>query len=132
MRLPIANLDAMAGFSAPICSAVRSFRVQKKSENNACNTQRWVYCRDMKSIFSPLAERQTVRVNNINARVAVRVRQWKIGEQTETTKDVMVDGYCYTPAVSDNWLSQNLAKICDIVAGKTSEAHLGYGQWEAA
>lgn len=24
MRAPIANLDAMAGFSAPICSAVRS------------------------------------------------------------------------------------------------------------
>lgn len=86
----------------------------------------------MKSIFSLLAERQTVRVNKINARVSVRVRAWKSGEQTETTNDVMVDGYCYTPAVSDNWLSQNLAKICDIVAGKTSEAHLGYGQWEAA
>jgi len=41
-------------------------------------------------------------------------------------------GSISTPAVSDNWLSQNLAKICDIVAGKTSEAHLGYGQWEAA
>lgn len=42
MRLPIANLDAMAGFSAPIYSAVRSFRVQKKSENSSCNTHRWV------------------------------------------------------------------------------------------
>ena len=52
MRLPIANLDAMAGFSAPICSAVRSFRVRKKSKNNACNTQRWVYRRGMKVTFS--------------------------------------------------------------------------------
>jgi len=82
----------------------------------------------MKSIFSPLAERQTVRVNNINARISVRIRAWKSGEQTETTNDVMVDGYCYTPAVSESWLSQNLAKICDIVAGKT-ETHLGMGQW---
>ena len=49
MRAPTANLDAMAGFSAPICSAVRSFRVQKKSENSACNTHRWVYRRDMKT-----------------------------------------------------------------------------------
>jgi len=86
----------------------------------------------MKSIFSPLAERQTVRVNNIPARVSVRVRAWKSGEQTETTNDVMVDGYCYTPAVSESWLSQNLAKICDIVAGKNSETHLGHGQWEVA
>lgn len=36
MRLPIANLDAMAGFSAPICSAVRSFVSENKSENRAC------------------------------------------------------------------------------------------------
>ena len=86
----------------------------------------------MKSIFSPLAERQTVRVDNINARVAVRVRVWKSGEQTETTNDVMVDGYCYTPAVSESWLSQNLAKICDIVAAKRCENHLGHGQREAA
>lgn len=35
--------------SALICSAVRSFRVQKKSENNACNTQRWVYDCGMKT-----------------------------------------------------------------------------------
>lgn len=82
----------------------------------------------MKSIFSTLAERQTVREAKINARVSVRERAWKSGEQTETTNDVMVDGYCYTPAVSQNWLSQNLATICDIVAGK-SEAHIGMGQW---
>ncbi len=88
--------------------------------------------RRVKAIFSTLAERQTIRVNNINARVAVRVREWKSGEQMESTNDVMVDGYCYTPAVSDNWLSQNLTKICDIVAGKSSMTHLGHGQWEAA
>lgn len=92
------------------------------------NTQLLVIVRGMKSIFSPLAERQTVRVNNINARVSVRVREWKSGEQTETTNDVMVDGYCYTPAVSQNWLSQNLTRICDIVAGK-AESHIGMGQW---
>lgn len=83
----------------------------------------------MKTIFSPLAEQQAVRVNNINARVSVRVRKCADGVQTQ---DVMVDGYTYTPHVSENWLSQNLAKICDIVAGKNSETHLGHGQWEAA
>ena len=92
------------------------------------NTQLLGIVRGMKSIFSPLAERQTVRVNNINARVSVRVREWKSGEQTETTNDVMVDGYCYAPAVSQNWLSQNLSKICDIVACK-AESHTGMGQW---
>lgn len=84
-----------------------------------------------KSIFSHLAEQQTVRINNINARVSVRVHEWKNGEQTETTNDVMVDGYCYTPSVSDNWLPQYLAAICDIVAAKPHETHLGHGQWKA-
>ena len=117
MNASIANLDA-----------VRSFRVQKKSENSACNTQRWVYDGDMKTSFSELAERQTVRVNKINSRVSVRVRAWQSGDKMESTNDVVVDGYTYTPHVSENWLSQNLAKICDIVAGK-AETHTGMGVW---
>lgn len=82
----------------------------------------------MKATFSTLAEQQTVRITKINDRVAVRLRAWKYGTQMESTNDVMVDGYCYTPAVSERWLSQNLAKICDIVSGKT-ETHIGMGQW---
>jgi len=37
MRAPIANLDAMAGFSAPICSAVRSesFKSPMKEGQNS-------------------------------------------------------------------------------------------------
>ena len=117
-----------SGLGPAHCSRVAPAASKKKIGKTLDNTQQLGIFKGMKSIFSPLAERQTVRMNNINARVSVRVRAWKSGEQTETTNDVMVDGYCYTPAVSDNWLSQNLAKICDIVAGK-AENHIGMGQW---
>lgn len=120
----VARLHSLHG----LVSVSRQMTHKNKNRMAIDNTQLLGIVRGMKSIFSHLAERQTVRVNNINARVSVRVREWKSGEQTETTNDVMVDGYCYTPAVSQNWLSQNLARICDIVAGK-SENHIGMGQW---
>lgn len=111
-----------------LVSVSRQMTHKNKSGPTLDNTQLLGIVRAMKSIFSTLAERQTVRETKINARVSVRERAWKNGEQTETTNDVMVDGYCYTPVVSQNWLSQNLATICDIVAGK-SENHIGMGQW---
>lgn len=83
----------------------------------------------MKTSFSELAERQTVRVNKINDRVSVRVRQWQNGQQTESANDVMVDGYCYTPAIGAKWLEANLPVICGIVASKPNQAHFGMGQW---
>lgn len=111
-----------------LVSVSRQMTHKNKSGMTLDNTQQLGIVGGMKSIFSTLAERQTVRETKINARVSVRERAWKNGEQTETTNDVVVDGYCYTPAVSQNWLSQNLATICDIVAGK-SENHIGLGQW---
>lgn len=83
----------------------------------------------MKPIFSTLAERQTVRETKINARVSVRERAWKSGEQTESTNDVMVDGYCYTPAVSKAWLEEHLQEIVSRVSRELTATHIGMGQW---
>jgi len=80
----------------------------------------------MQTRFSKLAEEQTLRIERINDRVAVRVRQCADGV---VTRDVMVDGFTYTPHVSENWIATNLAHIIEIVAGKLREAHMGMGQW---
>lgn len=80
-----------------------------------------------KPIWSELAERQTVSTTPINARVSIRTRQI---DPSTTTKDVMVDGYAYTSAVSDAWLDHSLPVILGIVEGKPDQRHFGHGQWE--
>ncbi len=80
----------------------------------------------MKTIFSNLAEKQTVRTDKVNSRIAIRVRQIMHGDET---RDVMVDGYVYTPAVSEAWVAKSIAAIVEIVASKADYLHLGHGEW---
>ena len=78
-------------------------------------------------IYSKLAEDQTIRTYQINDRVSVRVRRCADGVETN---DVLVDGYCYTPAVGLVRLGAILGVIVGIVARRPAgETHLGMGQW---
>lgn len=85
----------------------------------------------MTAIYSALAERQTSGIERVNDRVSVRTR----GVRTRglamfvRTKDVLVDGYVYTAAVSDAWLGRNLVCITQLVATHHDETHVGNGQW---
>jgi hypothetical protein len=84
---------------------------------------------EMKPIFSGLAELQTVSTKPIDRRVSVRRREWMNGQQMETTNDVMVDGYVYTPAVSDSWIEQNIFAVCQRVGREIKAVHIGHGQF---
>lgn len=80
----------------------------------------------MKAIFSELAERQTVTVKPVDRRVAIRVRRCADGAMTN---DVMVDGYIYTPHVSDSWLEHNIFAVCQRVGREIKAVHIGHGQF---
>lgn len=96
----------------------------------------------MKPIWSKLAEDQTVAVERVSERVSLRRRQYATKPSPQFTNDVMVDGYCYTPAVSNEWLARvdgkglpgqtNLQVIEGVVARHPHDRHYGYGQWGAA
>jgi hypothetical protein len=79
--------------------------------------------------WSNLREKQTVATTAINARVSIVSREWLSGRQLESTKDVFVDGHCYTPAVSDAWILGALPTILALVEKRTGEVHVGMGVW---
>lgn len=90
----------------------------------------------MKTIFSELAEKQTVSVKGVDnlagfksPRVTIRRREWKAGEQVASTNDVMVDGYVYTPAVSTAWIERNIFAVCQRVGREIKAVHIGHGQF---
>lgn len=80
----------------------------------------------MKAIFSKPAEDQTLRITKIDRRVSVRVRQCADGV---ITNDVVVDGYTYTPHVSQSWIDENIFAICQRVGREIKAVHIGMGQF---
>lgn len=80
-----------------------------------------------KPIFSELAERQTISVRGVSSRVSIRTR---LVGPNDKTHDVLVDGYVYTPMVSEQWIAKHGEAIIALAANR-AETHIGYGQWVA-
>lgn len=82
-----------------------------------------------KATWSEIGENQTIAINTITERISIRHRRWTSGQQVEETKDVLVDGYVYTSAVSDAWISGAIGTIMAIVRAKAPFRHIGMGEW---